>query len=244
MAATLTCPSCGRFGESGLAEVGPPAEFEIRGQLRGKPVRKCKNCHCGFTAGRFRTKRIDDHLWARMEESWAREFGAPAPPAVPPPSSPLAPITEPPQSVAPALAQLTEAQKDEVTQRLMAALDDVLIDAAAEAEIDPGSWNAGNQEFFITFTRGILLHALAAYDQTRLCGATREDQPYLQLLFGLRPALEAAGDAWAQAVGTVTEQSPIDALVSLAGPFQMVVSDKVADDQAFMRVQQHVFPEL
>ena len=161
------------------------------------------------------------------------------PPEAEPPA-PDAPASGPAESATPALVHLTHRPKGERARRLMAVLDEVLIEALSEAGINVESWNAGNREFFTAFARGILVHALSAHDQTQACGAAEDDQPYLQLLFGLRPALENANGAWFRA-GSSTEQSPLGALAALAGPFQMVIGDKVTDQQAFIRVQQRVY---
>ena len=58
-----------------MAQLGHDAAFEIRGQWQGKPVRKCNACGSGLTVGVFGAKRIDDGLWARMQDSWNRNFG-------------------------------------------------------------------------------------------------------------------------------------------------------------------------
>lgn len=72
----VTCPSCGQRGETNLDS----AEFEARGQWKGKPVRRCRNCGAGMTIHpsvllRPKAKLIDAGVWQKMEASWGREFG-------------------------------------------------------------------------------------------------------------------------------------------------------------------------
>jgi hypothetical protein len=75
---TIKCPTCGRKGGT---EVGSHT-FEVRGQLQGKPVRRCRNCGAGMTVGLGLTgakaQPIDPDLWRTMEASWAHEFEAEA----------------------------------------------------------------------------------------------------------------------------------------------------------------------
>lgn len=75
---TIKCPNCGSRGGT---EVDSDA-FDVRGQLQGKPVRKCRTCGEGVTVGvgltGAKAKLIDTDLWGEMEASWAREFGGEA----------------------------------------------------------------------------------------------------------------------------------------------------------------------
>ena len=70
----ITCPHCGTRGDTGIGS----AEFEVRGQLQGTPVRKCLKCGVGMTVvpslRGAKAKLIEPELWYRMKQSWAREL--------------------------------------------------------------------------------------------------------------------------------------------------------------------------
>lgn len=58
-----------------MSQLGQDPAFDIRGQWKGKPVRMCNSWMAGLTVGVFGTRPIDPDLWARMQESWRRNFG-------------------------------------------------------------------------------------------------------------------------------------------------------------------------
>ncbi len=67
----IRCPSCRT-----KAEIQDEELFEVRGQWRNRPVRKCLTCGRGLRlplAGP--TQLVPAELWERMEASWEREFG-------------------------------------------------------------------------------------------------------------------------------------------------------------------------
>jgi hypothetical protein len=69
----IVCPACGSIGYPSDDEL-----FEIRGQLEGKPVRRCVRCGTGLFIRPLRKPRVIPHnLWVRMQESWQAEFNAP-----------------------------------------------------------------------------------------------------------------------------------------------------------------------
>jgi hypothetical protein len=70
---TLTCPTCGAVGldERGAAGAEVNPVFEIRGQDRGKPVRKCRSCGGGFLIRGRRTDPIPSDRWRQMEALFA-----------------------------------------------------------------------------------------------------------------------------------------------------------------------------
>lgn len=67
------CPTCGAtgFDDRGAEDAGVEPTFEIRGQDRGKPVRKCLACGGGFLIIGNRTQAIPDARWAQMEAFFA-----------------------------------------------------------------------------------------------------------------------------------------------------------------------------
>jgi len=75
----IICPVCGNSGEASIDE---GSAFEVRGQFQGKAVRKCNKCGAGLFIGLFsgglfgKPKLIPDDFWARMKETWEREFGS------------------------------------------------------------------------------------------------------------------------------------------------------------------------
>lgn len=139
---------------------------------------------------------------------------------------------------------LSKSEKDALGGQLTTALDDVLDVAAARTGIYPEEWAPEAREFFIGFTRLMLGHAMLTHDEAVDCGATSESLPYLQLLFGLRPALESAGSAWKDSGGTSSGESPMRHLVELAGPLQLAIGDTIDDDDVFIRAQKRIYPDL
>lgn len=77
MAREINCPACGNRGEATIDDTGA---FEVRGQLQGKAVRRCKKCGAGLLVGLFsggflgKPKLVPSILWERMLEVWGREF--------------------------------------------------------------------------------------------------------------------------------------------------------------------------
>lgn len=66
----MKCPHCKAFGprRDELEE-----HWEPRGQLEGKPVRRCRSCGGGFYLRRFGAPRaIEDSVWLEMERAWER----------------------------------------------------------------------------------------------------------------------------------------------------------------------------
>lgn len=82
MSKSLRCPNC---QHSGVPRIHPflghssareaNIDFDIRGQWKNRPVYRCNSCKVGLTAGLLGLKKIGDVLWARMEISWAQNFG-------------------------------------------------------------------------------------------------------------------------------------------------------------------------
>ena len=50
MAKKIICPKCGNTGDARIDDKGA---FEVRGQYKGKPVRKCFKCGVGIYLGMF-----------------------------------------------------------------------------------------------------------------------------------------------------------------------------------------------
>ena len=79
MAKELVCPACGNRGE---AKTDEKVGFDMRGQLQGKTVWKCRECGAGLLLGLFtgrlfgKPKIIPEALWQRIEEIWQHEYGA------------------------------------------------------------------------------------------------------------------------------------------------------------------------
>ena len=71
----MKCPACGAQGDARDESV-----FEVRGQWKNRPVRKCLACGAGL---RVRVlmgpKLLPADLWVRMQESWDRNFPPPMP---------------------------------------------------------------------------------------------------------------------------------------------------------------------
>lgn len=67
---TIACPSCGASGSTTIDSTS----FEIRGQWRGKSVRRCRACGAGMTVHLgfrgVKAKLLDEELWARMQVEW------------------------------------------------------------------------------------------------------------------------------------------------------------------------------
>lgn len=139
---------------------------------------------------------------------------------------------------------LSGTQKLALSQRLADALDEVLQATQDRVQVYPSQWGPGQQEFFIAFTRLVLMYGVLAHDEARNCGASDKSLPYAMLLFGLRPALESAGDAWSDVGGKTTEESPMGELAALAGPLQMIIGDRLDDDEVFIRAQKRIYPQL
>lgn len=233
MGKVLTCPSCGNQGEEGLSLVGGDASFDIRGRWQGRPVRKCNGCDGGFTIGFLgRLKPLNADLWARMQESWHREFGN---------GSMAASTRAPSATPAPNLRSLSQDEQQAFQQALMAALDDVLEDAVQADGVGFTEWGDGTKAFFTQFSRLLLMEATLAHEAYRDCGATEEELPYVLILAGLRPALEKSGEA-TQKLGA-SPTNPMKVLVKLAGPIQFAVDRRVSSD-IFDAVQKRIYPDL
>lgn len=69
----MKCPFCGASGSKWEED-----QFEIRGQIEGRPVRRCKACGTGFVFTRLlgRTRQIPDPIWEKMLAEWDRRMGA------------------------------------------------------------------------------------------------------------------------------------------------------------------------
>lgn len=66
----MKCPNCGAYGAASDEEV-----FEVRGQVEGRPVRKCRNCGEGLMIGRLgRARLIPDEIWSKMDAEWEQAF--------------------------------------------------------------------------------------------------------------------------------------------------------------------------
>lgn len=69
----IVCPACGSIGYPSDEEL-----FEIRGQLEGKPVRRCTRCGTGLFIRPLRKPQVIPHnLWVRMQEVWQAESDSP-----------------------------------------------------------------------------------------------------------------------------------------------------------------------
>jgi len=74
----IVCPSCGNRGVGTTNDTGA---FDVRGQLEGKAIRKCRKCGAGLAFGLFsgwflgKPKVIPKDLWQRMQKLWNEEFG-------------------------------------------------------------------------------------------------------------------------------------------------------------------------
>ena len=270
----VTCPHCHSRGKTGPAfapSEGFQDQPEILSgpQMPGttKSLLLCRHCDGAFIKGPLgRARPVERDVWDSyheyMEErlmpgiQMLRPFGhqnqpgtatasGPPPGGRTPPQAPETAVASVSQSTVPSeMATLSDSQKEALTKRLTSALDDVLERAATEAGIYPTEWGPGPQEFFVSFTRLLLMHAMIAHDEAIECGASSENLPYLQLLFGLRPALESAGAAWSNAGASASGASPMHKLAELAGPLQMVIGDFVDDDDVFIRVQKRIYSEL
>jgi len=73
---TYKCPKCGSKGEPGVTMPEHPEgmeAFEIRGQIQGKHVFKCRQCGAGLLRrGMFsnRLTVLPSETWQEMERQW------------------------------------------------------------------------------------------------------------------------------------------------------------------------------
>jgi len=240
MGKLLTCAHCGNRGRAGLRAVGEAEAFDIRGVLRGRPVRKCNECQAGVTVGAFgRTKPIEAALWREMTASWEREFG-PEVSQRPKRVSDVEPAPKPTSRPARSLREWSAAEKEEFQGELTAALDDLLDEVLADERVGFAEWDDVTRNFFVQFSRLLLGEAVLAHEDYKDCGATPDEMPFILLLVGLRPALEKSGQA-ASKLGPDNGVSKL--LVSLALPFQASVDERVRPE-LFAAVQKRIYPEL
>lgn len=74
----LKCPAC---GSTGRATTDGSGAFDVRGQWRGKAMRKCMGCGSGLAIGPFsggfigKPVLVPSDTWRAMEKVWEREFG-------------------------------------------------------------------------------------------------------------------------------------------------------------------------
>jgi hypothetical protein len=73
-----TCLTCGAVGldDRGAEDSGVEPTFEIRGQDRGKPVRKCFACGGGFLIVGRGAEQIPAARWQQMEAFYAEQMRA------------------------------------------------------------------------------------------------------------------------------------------------------------------------
>jgi hypothetical protein len=71
----MKCPACGVQGD-----LTDESLFEVRGQWKNRPVRKCAACGAGFRVRVLMGPQLlSRELWGQMQDSWERNFPAEAP---------------------------------------------------------------------------------------------------------------------------------------------------------------------
>lgn len=157
----------------------------------------------------------------------------------------LEPETEPGVQAHRGAQRENRYMKDEDQLRLMDALDAVLDDAVGFSELEPDNWTSQERDFFVKFTRLLLIEAAESRGLAQEVGGSSQELPYLQLVAALRPAMEKAGRKWKEAAedwqGT---DSPVEMiLLPLSVPIQQAANIRVRED-VFVALQERVYSDI
>lgn len=129
-------------------------------------------------------------------------------------------------------------------RRLIDALDAVLDDAVALADVEPSEWSTQEQGTLIAFSRMLLTEATSKHTLARQVGGSPQEAPYLQLAAALRPTLEQARALTSEQSAESELADPVrTVLLPLAVPIQQALNARVRED-VFGALQDRVYPEL